>query len=247
MPIQRVHIYYSIDPDPQARFWRSADVQSAKETWTAKLPIMDREQPLFAFANVHYRLENAQPVPFAQPTETFAISSRLHTASPDELKRANVFTTDKPSLAIDDFKSNWRDWYKLSADNPHHWQYWTRKISDPKWQGRDGYRLALDAKSEQPNQLVLVLTENFFRSYRGKSQDYVAVIDLQGGDQDQPISLAANDFKTLDAKETLQSSAHVDLLGLRPYHQQQRSDLRVGSEHWAGPQPRFRDLRWIDL
>ena len=123
---------YSVDPDPQARFWRTAEATSTNNTWSAQLPIMSTDQPLVAFANVHYRLDNPEPVQFAKPTSTFALSSLLHTATPEELRRAKVRSTDKPSLLIDDFSSDWQDWYRLSADNPHHWQYWTRKINDPK-------------------------------------------------------------------------------------------------------------------
>ena len=104
----------------------------------------------------------------------------MHTATPDDLRRAGVKATDAPSLMIDDFTHGWRDWYTLSADNSHHWQFWTRKLTDPKWRGRPGYRLTVDVKTEKPNELVVVLTENFFRSYRGKQQDFVAVVKLGG-------------------------------------------------------------------
>ena len=74
----------------------------------------------------------------------------------------------------------------LSADNPHHWEFSTRKLADPKWQGQPGQRLTLDVQAEKPNELVIVLTENFFRSYRGKQQEFVAVVKLNGGKDTQP-------------------------------------------------------------
>lgn len=69
--------------------------------------------------------------------------------------------------ATNDFHGIMDDTYLLSADNPHHWEFSTRKLSDPKWQGQSDQRLTLDVQAEQPNELVIVLTENFFRSYRG--------------------------------------------------------------------------------
>jgi len=203
---------------------------------------MSPGQPLFAFANVHYRLERPQPVPFAQPTDTFAISSLMHTAAPEVLQRAGVRATDAAAPAIDDFAEGFRDWYTLSADNPHHWQFWTRKISDPKWRGRPGYRLTFDVKAEKPNELVVGLTENFFRSYRGKSRDFAAVVQLAGGDAWQTVSLSPQDFKAAGAEDRPSSWAQVDLLGLRAYCDE--GGRLLGSKTWAGSRPALRNLRW---
>lgn len=205
---------------------------------------MSTQDPLFAFANVHYRLPKPEPVAFARPTDSFALSARLHTATPQQLKTASVKSTDQASMQIDDFQSDWQDWYRLSADNPHHWQYWTRKINDPKWRGRNGYQLQLQLQSEQPNQLVIVITTNFFRSYRGKSQDYVTVVDLAGGIQTQTVTLAPSDFKSADSEEKLSDWDEVDLLGMRGYYEVKGNGELVGSKEWRGPQPKFHDLRW---
>ena len=242
MPVVAAHVYYSIDASPSARFWRSADAIREKKTWTAKLPILSLDQPLFAFANVHYRLETPQPVPFARPTETFAISSLMQAATPEELRRAGVKATDTPSLGIDDFSRGFEDWYLLSADNPHHWQFWTRKLADPKWRGPSGYRLSVDVKTEKSNELVVVLTENFFRSYRGKQQDFVAVVRLTGGDRWQTISLSPHDFRATGQSKSPSSWDNVDLLGLRAYYDE--GGRLLGSKTWAGSQPKLRNLRW---
>jgi hypothetical protein len=244
MPVAEVHIYYSIDPHPQARFWRSADASQEGKTWTAMLPIMSSDQPLFAFANVHYRLPRPQPVPYARPTEAFAISSLMETASPDTLRQAGVKATDKPSLMIDDFSHGWRDWYLLSPDNPHHWQFWTRKITDAKWRGQPGYRLTFDVQTQQANTLIVVLTENFFRSYRGRQQDFVAVVELAGGESSHTVILFLSDFKSVKGKEVLRSWANVDVLGLRAYYDE--GDELLGSKAWKGPQPKLRNLRWVE-
>ena len=240
LPIERVQLLYSVDPDPQARFWRTAVATKSGNVWSASLPTLSVDQPLFAFANVHYRLENAETVPFALPTKVFAISSMLHTATPDDLKRAEVKATETADPVIDDFKHGWQDWYTLSADNPHHWEYSTRKLNDPKWQGQTGQRLIIDVQAEEPNELVIVLTENFFRSYRGKSQEFVAVVKLSGVEM-QTISLTPDDFLTTEG-EKLSSWKNVDLLSLRAYHE--KDGKLVGSKSWTGPQPKFHELRW---
>lgn len=240
-PVAEVHIYYSVDADPRARFWRSAEADESGGTWTAKLPILSVDHPLFAFANVFYGLKKAETLSYSRPNDKFALSSLLHTAEPMELRSAGVAATDKLSPLIEDFSHGWRDWYLLSADNPHHWEYSTRKLADPKWQGRSEQRLTLDVQSEKPNELVIVLTTNFFRSYRGNSREFAAVVKLHGGDASQSVSLEPKDFQTGDG-EALSSWEYVDLLSLRAYYE--KGDKLVGGKSWAGPQPTFRKLRW---
>lgn len=240
-PVAAVHIYYSVDPDPRARFWRSADAEQNRARWTAKLPILNVDQPLFAFANVVYRLNTAEPAPFDRPTEQFALSSMLHAVAPQELQRTEVAATDKASPVIDDFSHGWRDWYQLEPGNPHHWEYSTRKPGDPKWQGQPGMRLAIDVQAEKPNELVIVLTENFFRSYRGKQKEFVAVVMLKGGLETQTVSLEPKDFNA-SGGELLSSWTNVDVLSLRAYFDDGNRSL--GSKSWAGGQPKFLNLRW---
>lgn len=72
--------------------------------------------------------------------------------------------TDKADPVIDDFAHGWRDWYLLEAGNPYHWEFSTRKLADAKWQGQPAQQLTIDVQAEKKNELVIVLTENFFRS-----------------------------------------------------------------------------------
>ncbi|MFO0868293.1 MAG: acetylxylan esterase [Pirellulales bacterium] len=240
--VVEVQIYYSVDPDPRPRFWRSALTERAgEERWTGKLPILSVDQPLFAFANVTYRLTKSESEPYARPTERFALSSRLHTVAPQELAAKGVQATDRSDPLIDDFTHGWRDWYALSPDNPHHWEFSTRKVSDPKWRGQPGQRLGIEVQVEKPNELVIVLTENFFRSYRGKQREFVAVVPLRGGPDRQTMALDATDFQT-SGGEALSSWSNLDLLSFRAYYGQ--GDQRVGSQQWAGPQPQFQKLGW---
>lgn len=240
LPIERVQLLYSVDPDPQARFWRTAEATKDGAIWTAKLPILSVEQPLFAFANVYYKIPMSESAPQTVPTDSLAISSMLHTATPDDLRRAGTMATDTSSSLIDDFSQGWQDWYTLSANNPHHWEYSTRKLNDPKWQGQSDKKLSLEVQSEHENELVIVLTENFFRSYRGKSQEFVAVVKLNGG-KPETISLTPDAFSTTTG-EKLSSWKNVDLLSLRAYFE--KDGKLLGSNSWRGPQPEFKKLWW---
>ncbi len=240
--VAEVYIYYSVDPDPRARFWRSAEAKKVGERlWTGKLPILSVDQPLFAFANVVYRLKQSESEPHARPTERFALSSTLHTVAPKDVAANGASATDKVDPLIDDFTHSWRDWYTLSPDNPHHWEFSTRKLTDPKWRGHDGQRLTVEVQTEKPNELVIVLTENFFRQYRGKQREFLAVVNLDGGKETQRVMLEPKDFKTSDG-EVLSSWGNVDLLSFRAYDD--KGEKLVGSKSWAGPQPVFKKLWW---
>lgn len=239
--VVEVHLYYSVDPDPRARFWRSADAMKSGDAWTASLPVLNTDQPLFAFANVLYRLKETDSAPHGRPVNRYAISSMLHTASPKELRESGVVATDKADPVIDDFAHAWRDWYTLSADNPHHWEFSTRKLADPKWRGQADQRLALEVRVDRPNELVVVLTEHFFRAYRGKQREFTAVVQLAGGKEPQCIFLRPKDF-VADGPQRLSSWSDVDVLSFRAYHE--RSGKLLGSKRWDGPQPVFRKLWW---
>lgn len=242
-PVQEVHVLYSIDPHPIARFWRSAPAERQGDTWTAKLPIMSVEQPLFAFANVEYRLDTGIPAGSHDgSTELFALSSQFRTVTPAQLQAARVKATDAPSPLIDDFARGFQDWYRLSAENPHHWEFSTRKISDPKWRGPAGSRLTLEVQCGKPNELIVIVTDNFFRSYRGRQQEFVAVVKLLGGDAWQTVSLRPQDFRPIDGKADLSSWKEADLLSLRAYFEADATLL--GSKSWQGSQPKFRNLHW---
>ncbi len=238
--VVRVEIYYSLDPHPQARYWRSAEVVATEGDWRGRLPLMTTEQPLFAFANVFYNCEKTKSEPYGKETELLAISSDLHTIEPSRLRESSVIATDSPSKLIDDFSNNWQDWYLLAEDNPHHWEYSTRKLNDPKWRGSSGAKLCFDVSVERDNELIVVLTENFFRSYRGPMQEYVARIPLRGGGA-QAIKLLPGDFQSI-AGVPLASWQNVDLLSFRAYYE--KDDKLIGSKQWEGKKPAFQKLSW---
>ena len=103
-----------------------------------------------------------------------------------------------------------------------------------------GQLLVLDVQAEKRNELVIVLTDNLFRSYRGKSQEFVAVVKMSGVEM-QTISLTPSDFSTTEG-ENLSSWENIDLLSLRAYHE--KDGKLLGSKSWNGPQPKFHELRW---
>jgi hypothetical protein len=244
LSVKRVEIYYSVDPDARSRFWRDAGARHDGKAWSAQLPVMDLKRPLFAFANVYYHLPKAAALPRNQQVEEVCISSLLHEAKPEILKAAGVKTSGQRELIIDDFKRGFHDWFIINGNHRSLWQYWTRKVTDPKWRGPKEAKLALTLQSEKPNVVAFVLKENAWRGYRGKQREYFAEARLKGGAM-ETVALGLNDFKSTTDGASPKSWAEMDQLGLCAKYEVRGPVLRVlAAEPWRGEQPVFKRLEW---
>lgn len=241
LPIARVDIYYSMDPDPRARFWRDAGAVRKGDSWEAKLPVLSTAEPLYAFANVYHTLPKAETLPHMAPIGEVCLSSLLHSATGAELKAAGVKATDKKSPFIDDFARGWHDWYRLNAEHKPFWQNWTRKITDPKWRGPEGAKLAITLTMPETNTITIVLQENEWRSYRGKKVTYTCRREITGDEKPQTLSLSAADFTTSDGI-ALANWSQLDQLGICAQHEE-RGKQREAVK-WLGDMPTFHRLEW---
>jgi hypothetical protein len=115
-------------------------------------------------------------------------------------------------------------------------------VGDPRWRGVKGEKLKISVASAEANDLVVVLTENFFRGYRGKSRELAAVVRLPGGGKPAEIVLQASDFKD-PAGEVAKDWANADILGFRAYVE--KDGKLLGSKAWKGSQPVFSRLEWV--
>ena len=244
-PVARCEIYYSVDPDPRARFWRSAEVVRDGDAFTAKLPLHTLDLPLFAFANVYHTLP--KPVSLgllrgdSTPVREICISSLLHSTESARLREAKVAATAKISTLIDDFSHGLRDWYRLNADNLAHQETWTRKLTDPMYRGTDGAKLKLTMKMPKTNRLTFVVKENEWRNYRGPRKTFVCEREIQGGDAVQTITLEAKDFSATDA--FLKSWAQIDQLGICAHNPEPAVPAKE-PPLWKGPSAEFVRLEW---
>ena len=57
LKIDSVDIYFSYGREPMMRFWTSADARKVGGHWQAQCPTYIESEPLFAFANVSYRID----------------------------------------------------------------------------------------------------------------------------------------------------------------------------------------------
>jgi len=244
LPVNRVDIYYSVDPDSRSRFWRDTKAKQDGGSWEAQLPVMDLKRPLFAFANIYYQLPKPAALPRNQQVEEVCISSLLHEAKPEALESAGVKTSGRAEWLIDDFKRGFHDWYTLGGNHRSLWQHWTRKVTDPKWRGPKGAKLALTIQSEQPNMLGIVLHENTWRNYRGKKRTYVAEVKFKGGTV-ETVTLGLGDFKNVTDGVPLKNWEQLDELGLVAKSTiRGAKPIEVAADPWQGPQPVFKRLEW---
>lgn len=215
-PAARCEVYYSVDPDPRARFWRSADVARDGDAFTARLPLHALDRPLFAFANVYFTLP--EPISLKElpghnePVRELCLSSLLHRTEPAQLSEAGVAATAKPTTLIDDFNRGFRDWYQLNAGNLTHLETWTRKVTDPLYCGPSGARLKLTLKMPKANRMAIVLQQNEWRSYRGPKSTFICEREIPGTDAEQTIVFETKDFASPGG--TLNSWDQIDQLGI---------------------------------
>jgi hypothetical protein len=242
-----VDIYYAIDPHALTRFWRDAGAVKAGTQWAAACPVMSVDQPVFAFANVHYDTPAGSVGPGV--SATFAMSSRVLSAGPARLKAAGVKATDRPDRAVDDGARGWHDWYRLNWGHPPLWAATTRKLRDPKWRGPDGATLAFDVRCETDNQLVLTVTVNAWGAVvpGQPAVEYSVVKPLRGSPDWQRVTVAVGELVATDPKVTAPPADWravtefiVSPSGTTVKDGQKQ---RAGGRAWVGPRE-VRNLRW---
>lgn len=246
-PTARCEIFYSIDPDPRARFWRSADVLRSGDDFTAYLPLYEAGMPLFTFANVYYSLP--EPLQMGQLPELrnltireLCISSNLHRATTEQLEAATVRVLAPRTGPFEEFAHGWRDWFRFEVDNPDYWQYWTRKITDASWRGGKDAILTITLQTRGGNRMVVVAIENEWRSYRGPRKTFVRPVTLPNLPGPQTIELAPETFRDATTGMPMTSWEQIDLLGLCADYGE--NSKLMSTQHTEGPAPHFFELDW---
>ena len=247
--VQKVQIYYSINPHSLTRFWRRALTARSGDTWTAHLPIMSTDMPLFVMANVEY----PQPRPLigpphsAQSPPTFLVSTWEAIIDPPALQAAGVKAADRPDRMIQQSFDDWGDWYRIGWPNTHHAQSGTRKLTDPKWRGPDGASLTVDVKDPQGGHFLMTFDVNNWGAYVGLPKSgYYCVKPLAKTDDWQSVSIALADLKPRSADiPALPASWQgiTDLQIVAGIHRLPGNASILSGGTWPGTR-QLRKLRW---
>ena len=243
LPVAGVEIFYGYARDPRIRFWRSAKVvRESDSIYSAACPVFDVQEPLFAFANITYRMPRKLPSrPGAAETDLLTVSSEYQSAYPPKMEQAKVRASEEQQRLIDDFSRGWQDWYRLNWENPHHWFYATRKLLDPSWIGPQNGTLTVDLSTSAPgNELAIGVEVNNWQGYTGRKRDtYHAVVSLPKTGS-QSISLRTDDFKNSNGL-LLADWDEITELFFTPAN-------RIGGktkEQWNGRPLKLNRLKWV--
>lgn len=246
-PVARCEIFYSSDPDPRARFWRSANVRTEGNAFSAQLPVHSTETALFAFANLYYKLPepiSLEALPgFPKLVHEVCISSGFHSVTPSTLKSAGIQSTLLPTALIQDFSKRLQDWFIVNESHPSLRQLWTRKVTDPVWKGPDKAKLQITLRIAEQNTLAFALVENEWRNYRGQRKIYVCERTFAGSADNQQVTLTHSDFIEVDTAKSLQSWAQIDRLGLCAAFYEGK--IKPPTRNWKGSAAEFLRLEWI--
>jgi hypothetical protein len=240
--ISRVEIFYGYARDPRTRFWRSAEVKQVGSDWMAACPVMDLDEPLFAFANITYRVEDEIRLPAGySATSEFTVTSLERQAAPHQLREAGVKRTGERQRLIDDFSRGWQDWFLVAANNPHHWNFKTHKVNDPAFFGPRGAELAFEVETTAPgNTLAVIMETDQWRGYTGrKTRRYVALVELPEAGK-RSVRLPVSAFVSPDG-DVLDHYDFVTGLILTPGNKGLPSKVKTV---WQSSIPTFRNLRW---
>ncbi|MDB5391158.1 MAG: hypothetical protein JWM11_6804 [Planctomycetaceae bacterium] len=252
--IQRVDIYYSLDPHALTRFWRDAKAVKSVQQWNADCPVMSLEQPIFAYADVAYETppsyRTAAQAQGQEQSDSFAISSRVLSVAPTQLRAANVQATDKPERLIDDGARGWHDWYLLNWGHPPLWTATTRKLKDAKWRGPDRATLHFEVNCRTDNQLVLTFNCNAWGAMipGEPAVDYTVAKELKGSLDWQTVSVKLNELSATNPQVTtpLVNWQTVTEFSISPSGTTVKDGQKVKTDGkaWQGPRE-IRNLRWV--
>ena len=221
------------------RFWQHVDGNKIDGVWTAELPVFSARKPLWAYANVTYKLE--EPVTAAgyyygiYNADRFVISSVMRKVSPSVLESSGVVETLEPQETIEDFKGNWRkEWFTYK---PAKWGFRTHKLYSPIWSSPKQGRLCFDVRSQMPNKLTVGI------------DSFATEISISGKNEWNSVVLASTDFqdavsKTMSDWNGVKELRFDDMEKLRPPRGSNANARQFGAT-WKGKAPEFRKLRWV--
>lgn len=250
--VQRVQVYYSINPHALTRYWRRAETVRDGDVWNAQLPIMSGAMPLFVMANVAY--PQPRPLigsPWTGPSPAnFLVSTWEAVFDPPALQAAGVKETDRPERMIQESFADWDDWYRIGWPNPHHALSGTRKLTDPKWRGPDGASLTIDVKDSQGGTFLMAFDVNNWGAYAGLTKSsYYCEKPLAKTDDWQTVSIALSDLQPRSTKTpalpaSWQGITDLQIVaGLHRLPGEPKTILSGGT--WPGTR-QLRNLRWTD-
>ena len=230
-PIDWIDIFYTRDaryysyPQVKSRFWKYAKPIKQGDQYKASLDIYGIEQPLWVFANVHYKLEKSPDFyKFKNSSDNFTVTSRMIMKTGQDLQTAGTKATLKKTSVVESFDENWeKEWY-FPRDGRLPMESWC--LNDPSVAIPEYGKLVIEIKSQEPNKLKVEMNDY-------KAGDYSAIFPVKGGNVSEKIEIYPF---VLSGKNGEHMSSWKDVprprIVLEP----------VGK--WNGATPQFKQIFW---
>ena len=220
------------------RFWYCAKSKHKNGIWSAELPVLTTDKPVWVYANVLYQLE--EPVTGAgyyyedYTANTFNLSSKMHIIAPESLKESGIKITLTTTEKIESFDQDWeKEWFTFQPEN---WPRRTHKVFEERWKAHTSAKLVFQVKSRQDNLLVVGI------------DNYATEIPLKGNSGWQKIELSHYDFKNGN-DETLSDWDGIKELRLESkktwrVKKQGKETIKSIGGTWNGSKPEFKNMKW---
>jgi hypothetical protein len=251
-PCETVRIYFTQDVHELTRFWRRAEARHENGRWVAETPLLDTDQPLFAFANVVYatpqEYQKIAQAPGGADSSTYFFSSRETWATAAQLKAAGAQATDISERGIAAESGDWSDWYALNWGHADLWSVHTRKVKEPKWRGPAGAKLRFEIAASEDTWIAFKCVSNEWGAFSaGPKMEYASAKALKVRDGWAEVEVDLADLRPLGpASGKLTGWDTLTEISITPnVPAELKTSEMTASKNWArGLEPRIRNLRW---
>ena len=198
--IKDIQIHYCLkSANNIERAWRDAKTSRNGDTWTAKMPVMNIDDYLFAYATIHYEND-------------CVVASDFVATIPSKI--GSAVATDKPSNNLSDATGAWKESAPVEGvGGVEGFRIYrsrgtsNNQFSDPKWKAPAGAQLAFKFYCTQPQTIILSVNDNYQKTIEITASD----------DQWQPVVLAANELKSKhNANQSMPNWADTKKISLTP-------------------------------
>ena len=192
LPIDYVDIFYTRDAKEseyatnRTRFWQYAKPVKQDGKYVAYLDLFETKEPLWVFANVHYKLENSgEEYNLTKPAESFTVTTRLAMRSAEDLQEAGIKGNGRTTNVIEPFGDDWEKEWVVSPSSIQSWLLNAEDIPVPQ-----SAKLVIKLKSQIKTNLS-VAVGNFSGSFQVAGDGSAETIEVYPFDLTEKNSEAA--------------------------------------------------------
>jgi len=162
MPIDCVDIFYSRDAkyekygENKTRFWQYARPVKQGDNYCVSLDLFDLQEPLWVFANIHYKLEqSAAGDSLTHASDTFTVTTRMIMKSSEQLQQAGIKADGQKSSVIESFGPDWEKEWVVDGSKMESWRLNDARVPMPEYG-----KLVIELQCDAANKLSVEIGGN---------------------------------------------------------------------------------------